>query len=112
MITSIILVSTLILGIGIDIYLALNKKDGDTWSEKIREWSSDRFPIVSFFLGSLGGHFFSFVDYRVNFFVSLIAFIVFCIAIQVFRMFYTYPKWTMIVFFQIGVIFGFFLFPL
>ena len=41
----------------VDVFLAKNRKPGDTWTEIIRDWSS-RLLAVPFVLGVLLGHFF------------------------------------------------------
>jgi len=43
--------------IGFDVYLALDGKAGNTWSEIVRDWSGET-PIVPWICGVLTGHFF------------------------------------------------------
>ena len=98
MFTTILLLAVLILGIGIDIYLALNKEQGDTFSERIQEWANGRFPSLTFFMAFLSGHFFTPFTHQVPFWVSLVCGLSMIIAIQVLRLFYDFPKWTIPVF--------------
>ena len=112
MFTEIVLIAVLILGIGTDIYLALNKKGGDTYSEVLKRWGTGRFPIVAFFLGALLGHFFTEVNYTVPFWITMVVFISWCIIIQVLRAFFVFPKWSAFIIMVFGIINGMFLFPM
>jgi hypothetical protein len=47
--------------IGLDIYLAADGVEGNTWSEILRQWSVIT-PVVPFIYGVLGGHFYHPVD--------------------------------------------------
>lgn len=110
--TTILLLLTLIIGIGTDIYFALDKVHGNTYSEKIRQWAMGRFPFIAFFLGVLMGHFFTFVEYKVPFMISLFGFALIVFIIQLFRIFFTFPKYIPFILLMLGIVYGFFIFPM
>ena len=105
MLVKIILLSTLVIGIGIDIYLALSDKHR-TFSQQITEWGEGRFPILILFLSYLLGHFFFPYKIDMPFWVSFLIFIVSGISIQVIRIFNKLPKWANIIIMVYGILLG------
>lgn len=47
--------------IGLDIYLAVDRLPGNTWSEILRQWAIVT-PLIPWIYGILGGHFYHPVD--------------------------------------------------
>ena len=105
MITKIILLTTLVLGIFIDIWLAV-RKDQTTFSKQITIWGQGRYPILVLFLSWLLGHFF--VPYKIDMplWVTFAMFIVSACAIQIIRIFNEFPKWVSIIIMVYGIILG------
>jgi hypothetical protein len=57
--TTITMAAFVVTFIGIDIYLALDKRDGNTYSERLRAWAKVWPPLrllISFWMGMLCGH--------------------------------------------------------
>ena len=54
----IVLIWIVVLLIIFDIYLYLNKTDGDTISNILKNWVNDKFFFISYLWGVLAGHFF------------------------------------------------------
>jgi hypothetical protein len=57
LITTIFAIFLLLMIIGIDIYFAVDKIKGNTWSEIIRLWG-EKYKLIPFAWGMLAGHFF------------------------------------------------------
>lgn len=57
--TTIIMAVFVVSFIGVDVYLALDKRDGNTYSERMRAWAKAWPPLrlmISFGFGLLAGH--------------------------------------------------------
>ena len=57
--TAIVMVVFAVAFIGVDVYLALDKRDGNTYSERLRAWAKVWPPlrlVIAFSMGMLCGH--------------------------------------------------------
>lgn len=95
---------------GFDVYLALDKRPGNTYSEIIKKWSVNSFAGVAYLLGYLNGHFFFDTGLKFHFAWSLIILIIgsvgFSLIVKLARKHAPVPKWVPIAIFVIGFIAG------
>jgi hypothetical protein len=57
--TAIVMAIFAVAFIGVDVYLALDKRDGNTYSERLRAWAKVWPPlrlVIAFVMGMLCGH--------------------------------------------------------
>lgn len=105
--TTIVLVFSALIVIS-DIPLALDKINGNTWSEVIRNLSLGKLPSIPFICGYLSGHWFMWKLFNTPFWLTLLILVINIGVIQLIRFILKRPfnKYAISILFIVGFIHG------